>query len=560
MKKVLFIVSAFFFFLIPSSVFANSLDYTITKYDIDITVNENNILDIKENITVNFTKPRHGIYRYIPLTNYIERTDGTKTTVKAKVKKVRVNKSFDTYTENGNKVIQIGSADYKVTGENDYVVEYSYDLGKDKNENFDELYYNIIGIGWKTTLSNVTFTIHMPKDYNQEKFGISTGAYGLSGSDDVKVEFIGNDIKGTVLRTLNGGEAVTTRIELEEGYFVRPLFTKADYIVIIIPLILAGIGLYLWRKHGVDAPIIETVEFYPPDNFNSAELGYIYKNRAEDKDVVSLLIYLANKGYIKVEEGEKNKKFTLTKLKDYDGDNAIERQFLEGLFKTKEVVKESDLSEKFYTTISSIKFKLGALRSKIYLKKSDNKRWIIALLIFLANAVTGGYFIYREVESISELLEINYLCIGISAIISIVLLIISFIYIPKRTPYGTEIIGKIRGFRNFLETAEKPKLEELVMQDPKYFYNILPYTYVLGVSDKWIKKFESIAVAPPEWYGSNVSTFDMIYFSRFMNRTMTNATRVMTSIPAPQSSGGWSGSSGGGFSGGGSGGGGGGAW
>ena len=50
--------------------------------------------------------------------------------------------------------------------------------------------------------------------------------------------------------------------------------------------------------------------------------------------------------------------------------------------------------------------------------------------------------------------------------------------------YGNELLGKIKGFRDFLDTAEKPKLEELVMQNPVYFYNILPFTYVLDVSDK----------------------------------------------------------------------------
>ena len=71
---------------------------------------------------------------------------------------------------------------------------------------------------------------------------------------------------------------------------------------------------------------------------------------------------------------------------------------------------------------------------------------------------------------------------------------------PKRTPYGNEMLGKLKGFRRFLETAEKPQLESLVMQNPEYFYNILPYTYALGVSDVWINQFESIALEARHWY------------------------------------------------------------
>ena len=120
------------------------------------------------------------------------------------------------------------------------------------------------------------------------------------------------------------------------------------------------------------------------------------------------------------------------------------------------------------------------------------------------------------------------------------------------------MLGKIRGFKNFLETAEKERLESMVMQDPTYFYNILPYTYVLGVSDKWIKKFESISLQAPYWY-NGINDFDIASFGSFMNSTMTSAQKVMTSRPSSSSSSSGS-SSGGGFSGGGSGGGGGGSW
>ena len=126
-------------------------------------------------------------------------------------------------------------------------------------------------------------------------------------------------------------------------------------------------------------------------------------------------------------------------------------------------------------------------------------------------------------------------------------------YLAKRTEYGNEILGKLKGFKNFLVTAEKDKLEAMVMQDPTYFYNILPYTYVLGVSDKWIKKFESISIQAPNWYDSP-NVFDIATFGSFMNNTMTSAQSAMSSSPSSDSSGG---SSGGGSSGGGSGGGGG---
>ena len=95
------------------------------------------------------------------------------------------------------------------------------------------------------------------------------------------------------------------------------------------------------------------------------------------------------------------------------------------------------------------------------------------------------------------------------------------------------------------------------MENPEYFYNILPYTYALGVSDKWINKFEKIVLQQPNWYNST-NGFDIDVFSKSINSTIHSMRNITTSS---SSSGGSSGSSsGGGSSGGGSGGGGGGSW
>ncbi len=90
------------------------------------------------------------------------------------------------------------------------------------------------------------------------------------------------------------------------------------------------------------------------------------------------------------------------------------------------------------------------------------------------------------------------------------------------------MLGKIKGFKRFLETAEKEQLESLVSQNPTYFYKILPYTYALGVSSKWIKQFEGIALEAPDWY-SGTSDFDLHSFSSFLTSTMDSAESSLSS-------------------------------
>jgi len=96
----------------------------------------------------------------------------------------------------------------------------------------------------------------------------------------------------------------------------------------------------------------------------------------------------------------------------------------------------------------------------------------------------------------------------------------------------------------------------MVMENPKYFYDILPYAYVLDVSDKWIERFETITLQEPDWYDSP-NTFSINTFDSFITSTLSEANSAMSSSPSSSDS---SSGSGGGVSGGGSGGGGGSSW
>lgn len=394
-----------------------------------------------------------------------------------------------------------------------------------------------------------------------------------------------------------------------------------EILSIVLPIVFVLISLLIWFKYGKDDPVIETVEFYPPAGFNSAEVGFLYKGRADNNEVVSLLIYLANKGYLKIcETVERNlfskvKGFKLTKLKEYDGNNENERLFLEGLFspsaalnikrflsqrynpqgveeevhtELSEVTSE-DLYDYFYETLNAIISNLNNEENerRIFEESSSGKGFYLVLmnivtfllitikpvldcssplvegsgsvilpfaLLFpgigftiLLRMVFGNTYISTKIFGLlfgiifggvpwgilvlpALLVEPIYLVANIIGYVSIFVIVVLLKLMPKRTPYGNEILGRIRGFKTFVETAEKPRLEAMVMENPTYFYDILPYTYVLGVSDTWIKKFETISLCAPYWYDGSPS-FDAASFGSFINSTMYTASKAMGSCP-----------------------------
>lgn len=141
---------------------------------------------------------------------------------------------------------------------------------------------------------------------------------------------------------------------------------------IAIPIIFLITSIMLLIKLGENSPLIKTMEFYPPKGFNSAEIGFLYKGCTSYKDIVSLTIYLANKGYIEIIETEekslfKSKNFIIRKLKDYDWDNEIEEIFLDGLFEEKNQVTYKDLYDKFYIIVNEIEntLKLSVILIKV---------------------------------------------------------------------------------------------------------------------------------------------------------------------------------------------------
>ena len=542
-------------------------EYEIEKYDISIVVDEYNTLSVCEKITADFHIPKHGIYRYIPVKGNVKRADGSETTFRTKVSDVRSNAPiYDTYMDGNNYVIQLGEEDATFTGLYDYEISYTYNIGKDTVENADELYYNIIGTGWDTKLSNITFTIEMPKEFDSSKIGFSTGSYGAEGTDIVNFKVKGNTISGRLTKGLDSYEGLTVRIELEDGYFKFDRFAfYSRYVAQIgVSIIALAIVLFLWIKYGRDKKIVEVVEFYPPEGMNCAEVSYWHNGIINPADTVPLMIELANEGYLNIEEIEgryvfSKNSFRINKIKSYDGDDDIKRKFFNGLFTKGNSVTEKDLKNRFYVTVNDIVRSIPEMeRTNVFNRKSLIFRflgWMVSVIAAAINIVIFGLTAYG--------IEKDFVVLAVGVGISIVAFICSF-FIRQRTDKGHEIKQKIIGFKMFLETSEKERLEALVEENPSYFYDILPYAYVLGVSDKWTKKFESIAMQPPQWYYSpRMTMWDYMVFSHFMHSTMDTASRVFVSTPQNNSGGSHIGGSfggGGGFSGGGFGGGGGGSW
>ena len=625
--------------------FAYENGYNITHYQIDIVVNEDNTYDITETIDCWFDPDanKHGIIRSIPTYNRVVHEDGSEYSYNAHIRDISVNENWSEESYSNEVDIRIGSGDVYVKGEKQYVIKYTFDVGKDRLRDADEFYFNLVGTSWDTTIESVDFTVQFPKEfmYNGDTLGFSHGYYYSGDFTDVKYKVENDCVTGYYHKTLDPYQGLTMRLTLEDGYFVVPdtwadKFSDAATWFPFAGLI-ATIAFYF--LYGRRRKVIETVEFYPPEGMNPMQIGYFYDQKLDTKDITSLLVYLANKGHLEIiQKGKKKYDIHLLKATDSQNNSKVERLFYEGLAtraNKKDIVTQDRLEDSFYIVIDKIRkyydtkklrrrtmmpmgkykaiaYALGMLCMIMaifsYLYQSTEDTWIagfaaVHIAVFLIVFVPIIIGMFRtpggRVISITFLVSLIVIIVawgGTAAFIGLInlvhlatpmaitalvgavcgLLIMFFgARMNRLTEYGATMYGKIMGFRRFLETAEKDRLERLVEDDPAYFYDIMPYAYVLGISDKWIKQFDGIALEPPTWYTGTDPDWTMRDFNHHLEDSMSSLTRTMNSRPVSSGGdgGGWSSSSGGGgggfssssssgggFSGGGGGGGGGSSW
>ena len=585
--KYIIILFVILYFLLTTNCMANSsVGYEIDSYDIKIKVNEDNTFDIEETITANFYEPRSGITRTLKNLNTVKRDDGRVSFNFAKVKNLEISEDYQIKKELDRTVLRIGNGNKNSKGLKTYKISYTYDIGNDPLKNMDEFYFNIIKNDTNTVINNTSFEIIMPKEFNEEYLKLLLIGEKGSQNDDLIYTINDNTINGKYNKILKAGEVINIRIELPEDYFKDNLIV--EYIVAISIIVISSIGflvtVILWAKYGNDEPIKKIKTSVPPKNYNSAELGFFYKGDSTKEDIMTLLIYLANKGYLKIEEYEeealfvKEKTFRLTKLKEYDGKNEIEKIFFNNLFKfdLKEIT-EKELIREFYKVLEKVEKKIESEKNikKIFEDDGKNKGNIVALIgiivltlsvavpmildagiyglvvsIFTIGFEMVGVYCYRLIRDLNFKKKHNIIVALLLALIGGFLIItmatyvikihsfilykiahivgiVSYImirilkhFMPKRTKFGNEILGEILGFKEYLDNIDENSIKEMIEKNPNYIYDILPYAYVLNESDKLIKIIDDMGIynQNPEWFIS-IGEYKLCLLDKFYIRT-----------------------------------------
>lgn len=569
--------------------------WTVRAFDVTLAVRPDASVDVTEVIDANFEASKHGIYREIPI-----RYDVAMQQYALRFRLLGVDDgaghSYQTsvsYLENRVR-IRIGSASRSLTGAVRYRVRYRVERailwegtrawgGDEGNRDHAVLRWNATGTEWGVPIKKSSVTLKLPHDLDDSRvtYDAWTGAYGAKNKDFTKRRV---DAQTLLFETgaLRPGEGITVELTMPGDAVARPgwlkeasnwLFDNFPYAIFPATLVLCVAG---WYYRGRDLPGRGTivVNYEPPDKLSPAEVGTLIDERVDLRDISAVIIDMAVRGYLKIEEvGSKSwfssgSDYRFHRLKPADGLKPFEKKLHAKIFGGKNHVLVSELSTKFYPVISEVTTDLyGGLSHDGYFDGNPRTvRGTFLGLSLLALVVALGLCALIQFAMIGR---VFILPIAVAGVLSAIVTIVTSRVMPRKTQKGRIAWEQISGLEEYIRRAE---LDDIQAQDRQgIFERLLPYAIIFGLAKRWAGAFADLYVQPPDWYQPlDATNYSMLRFANDVDRSVSS---MNSSLPAmPRSTGtpggptgagySWSsgGFSGGGSVGGGFGGGGGGSW
>ena len=584
------------FFLVPApTAVAQGRSFRWLRYDVDLTLLTDGSMAVTETQEIDF----NGTYTQGFVTININgrgRNDGIRDIAIVDGAGRSYGRGYSAgefYTTTDNDVLSITWTFFQpASGRQTYVLSYVVDGVVSVADNGDQLLWRAIREEHAATIERSTVTITMPPGVpigsttarvnDQEDNGVTTQV--APGSERVTFSAttaLYNDIPLDVGVRMEHGllplsEPTWQKDERTKDTVSLLLIVVSLCLVVVFPLGL----LALWYSRGRDPEPDPTPDLIPqpPDNLPPALVGTLLDEKADLHDILSTLIDLARRGYVRIEEVKSD--FRFEKLEaDTSGLAKHEALLLKHVFGKRSEKKLSSMNNSFYRYLPALRKSLyeGLVEEGLIDKSPEQTRGryqgcgtVVAFgsiaAIFVGAGLTNGT-------------TPAVFCIPVAGALIGVATLLTGRAMPRKTQKGATAAARWNAFKRYLQEIERhTDLNEAAAQFEAY----LPYAVALGLERSWISKFRAVpTVVSPIWYiprttgrrgvagggagaGGGLPSLDgmntslsggLDSMSKGFTRMLDNTAKSMRSVPASSSSGGGGGGFSGGFSGGSSGGG-----
>ncbi len=610
----------------------------IQSFTSNIILKTDGTVDVIETIEVNAENDQinHGIYRdiFTVLTN----PDNSRLRSSLNVIAVTRDGYPEPFSVEGlgsnAKRIKIGSGDVWLDRRTyRYAIHYTMSRMGRSFDDHDEIFWNVTGNYWSFPILKATATVQLPQGATvQDTVGYTGGVGSLEKAVTITPSS-SNSVTVRANRVLQPGEGMSVAVAFQKGILVEPQglqklgYWLSDHRDLVLPSIAVFIvllyNLLAWGAVGRD-PAKGTIIplFHAPKDFSPGLVHYInqmgWKQNGwtaftasifslgvkglvtVDKEGKSLRVKSTGRGDAHLPPGEAGlfgyfrSKGTVTvnkengaKLNEKRGElvSTIEKENRQVYFKNNYgyvllgfALSVVCLGTLVLTEVLEPVYLIVALFGGVFIglfTNLFNRLWagnIMSKIIIFIWIVVGGGNLLGGLSGFATSIRIDN---GLIAAVSIVVINVVFgVLMRAPTVQGRKIMDQIDGFKMYLNTAEKNRLN--FVGEPQMtvvrFESILPFAIALGVEKPWSERFagELARNAVPDaangsyspvWYRGSDWSSSSSGFSNSVAAISTGMSAAMISAqPTSSSSSGFSGGGGGGGSGGGGGGGGGGGW
>jgi hypothetical protein len=488
--------------------------FSIDSFVVSLVVNADGGLIVREDITVDFRGAHQGIFRRIPL-RYTR--DGVEYPLHLDAIGVYDDASQPLRTEVSYpaRAVMIkawvpGAVNTKKT----ITVVYHVRRGVVGYDGHDELYWNATGTEWHAPIGLAEVFVTLPPGVPDAEVRTAayTGPLNAVGQD-FAVDRVQSYWRFRTTRGLRPREGITVVVGWPPGHVAPPSQLRrvqwlvADYWPLALPALAFVWGAFVWQAFGRDPASNRSIkpEYEPPGGLMPAEAGVLVDDRADPRDVIATVVDLAVRGYLQIEPittafGEPD--FMFKRLKPVVGDpdlQPFELFVLAKFFGADWVLNMRLLSEvrrDYENVFPPIRDQLyrAMVQDGLFPASPGHVRsgWMLAGLLTAIGGFTLPHFLPSWLGAYEPWLRIGIVASGLV-----------FIgwgwFMPRKTRDGVQRLANVRGFQEFLERAEKDRLERL---PPDTLHRWLPWAIALGVTERWIFNFQGIKVAAPTWYQS----------------------------------------------------------
>ena len=529
--------------------------FEVTDYEFDAKVNKDHSYEVVERISVIIPEQLQNIKFAIPSGNF--RISGLEVE----------NAAYTTRKASEASNVSIMDTEKLSPGAHTYTIKYTIREFEDRDASQDIFYFNVLLPEWKQPIGKVSINVSFPDDFPWDDMQCYAGQFGVQDVNN-RISFEDSEANHSV--SITGDKipehfGITLKADLPDGYWKGAL-NGSWVLKAIIGITLGTLALLalLWLIGGKDPEVKRTAETKPIEGIEPYELGYIFNSEVGIRDVLLLLIYFGQKGYLSISEYEP-KKYRVIREKDPSEEEKHLRNAYNILFEDiyeNRAIEMEDLGERLlrvrdavrddvaaghaspdrlpFTHLSSI-FRmvatvimaaaLGAINALSYKFEYLSINYIESAIVTVT-AGAAAYFLCKAfdrresssksntgvVELASALLIAGaaaYSAVGVmrrtgsvfAAFCPLVLGAIGTILIVIMRARGkdnAELVMRIRQLRNFMYHPTPKELLENHMSDKDYYYDMLQYALAMGAEESWAISFLTLDVPEPKWYSDDI--------------------------------------------------------